>query len=132
MQVGDTNRDQARAELEQFFKLKQVETYVEVRVIYTDHYSVIKSTNIAEGGFPEWNQVLEFPLKPENKGGFFTDKELKNTKTEILISVFDKMTQFYKEDGYSTIPKQMTVHRFLGSFSIPLSTILQNAPKLEG
>jgi hypothetical protein len=102
-----------------------------VRVIYTDHFSQIKSTNIAEGDFPEWNQVLEFPLMPEKKGECFTVKELEKSKTVIMISVFDKLTQFYKDDEFG-VPKMSEVHRFLGSFSIPLSTILQNAPKLEG
>jgi hypothetical protein len=63
-------------------------------VIYTDFYSKILSTNIAEGDFPEWNQVLEFPLVPDKKGECFTVKELEKSKTVIMLSVFDRSVQF--------------------------------------
>jgi hypothetical protein len=45
-------------------------------------------TNIAEGDFPEWNEVLSFPLKAEN-GRKFTKEELINSKATLYISLFD-------------------------------------------
>jgi len=62
---------------------------VEVRIVYNEEWSEVKLTNIAEGDFPEWNEILEFPLKALNKRRF-TKQELINTKAIIFITLFDR------------------------------------------
>lgn len=52
------------------FNTAQVETYVEVRVIYHERLSISKRTNVDEGSMPKWNEVLQFPLESEGTEGF--------------------------------------------------------------
>ena len=60
-QKGDIrllNEDQ----LKSLYKTSRVESLVEVRIVYNEFESEIKITNIAEGDFPEWNEILAFPF----------------------------------------------------------------------
>lgn len=86
-----------------------------------------KRTNVDEGASPKWNEVLIFPLEADNKTNF-TKEELINSTTMIIISLFDKETYKYQQDG-----KQITQeeNRFLGSLEIPLSTVLTNYEKTD-
>lgn len=70
------------------YRIKRVETFVEVRIVYNEYYTEVKTTNVAEGDFPEWNEVLNFPLIAEN-GKKFTKDELMNSKTMLYVSLFD-------------------------------------------
>ena len=60
-----------------------------MRIVYNEEYSEVKLTNIAEGDTPEWNEILEFPLKALNRRRF-TKQELINTKSMIYITLFDR------------------------------------------
>jgi hypothetical protein len=70
------------------YRIARVETFVEVRIVYNELYTEVQHTNIAEGDFPEWNEVLNFNLIAENAKKFTKD-ELLNSKTVIYISLFD-------------------------------------------
>lgn len=37
---------------------------VQVRIVYNDFESEVKITNVAEGDFPEWNEILNFAFFP--------------------------------------------------------------------
>ena len=87
-QVGDI-RQLSEKQLRQLYKTQRVEPLVEVRIVYNEEWSEVKLTNIAEGDFPEWNEILEFPLKALNKRKF-TKQELINTKAMIYITLFDR------------------------------------------
>lgn len=117
--------------LEGIYKMKRVETFVEVRIVYNEVFTIVKSTNVAEGDSPDWNELLTFPLKAEN-GKRFTREELVNSKTMIYISIFDQVVRYFKEDEFSSMWSSQVEYRYLGSFTIPLNTILQNPPKTEG
>jgi hypothetical protein len=53
-----------------------VETFVEVKVIdLKTRKEMTMKTNLSEGQYPEWNEVLEFSLKAKNKIAF-TKEEL--------------------------------------------------------
>lgn len=111
------------------YRITRVETFVEVRIVYNELYTQVKQTNVAEGDYPEWNEVLTFPLKAEN-GRKFTKDELVNSKTMIYVSLFDR--EIIHEDDYTYGAIKMIIeYRYLGSFSIPLSSILTNPPKME-
>ena len=100
---------------------------VEVRVVYNDEYEVVRKTMCADGDFPEWNEILEFPLKALNDKRF-TRQELLNTKTMIYITLFDEeMVDIY--GAMQAMPK--VNFRYLGSFSIPLISLLNNPPKID-
>ena len=62
---------------------------VEVRIVYNEEFSEVKITNASEGDFPEWNEILEFPLMALNKKKF-TKHELINTKSMLYITLFDR------------------------------------------
>lgn len=59
-------RAMANLKVKDCYNISRVETFVEVRIVYNDFYTEVKVTNIAEGDFPEWNEVLSFPLAAEN------------------------------------------------------------------
>ena len=52
------------------YRTHTVEPIVEVRIVYNEEFSEMKLTNISEGDFPEWNEILEFPLLALNKRKF--------------------------------------------------------------
>jgi hypothetical protein len=99
---------------------------IEVRIVYNEEYSEVKLTNFAEGDFPEWNEILEFPLKALNKRRF-TKSELVHTKSMIYITLFDREIQMINT-GRVEIETNL---RYLGSFSIPLISLLNNPPKID-
>ena len=68
-QIGDV-RELKEHQLRQIYKIRRVEPMVEVRVVYNDELEVIRTTMCAEGDFPEWNEILEFPLKSLNQKRF--------------------------------------------------------------
>lgn len=128
--MEDYNR-KAIMQMKDLYRIARVETFVEVRIVYNELYTEVKHTNIAEGDFPEWNEVLNFNLIAENARRF-TKEELVNTKAIIYLSLFDQEITPYKEDDYNATSIKMTVElRYLGSVSIPLLSILNNPPKLE-
>ena len=75
--------------IKDYYKIARVETFVEVRIVYNEYYTEVKTTNIAEGDFPEWNEILNFKLLAEN-GKKFTKEELINSNTMIYVSLFDQ------------------------------------------
>ena len=100
---------------------------VEVRIVYNDLYQVVEVTNIAEGDFPEWNQILEFPLRALNQKRF-TKQELINTRAMIYITLFDIEIQTSNAGPQIVLNPQ---YRYLGSLSIPLIALLNNPPKID-
>lgn len=99
---------------------------MEVRIVYNEEFSIVKVTNIAEGDFPVWNEILEFPLKALNNRKF-TKLELINTKAMIYITLFDKEVTVMNTGRVEV----ETNFRYLGSFSIPLISLLNNPPKID-
>jgi hypothetical protein len=59
----------------------------------------------------------------------FTQKELENSNQVLYVTMFD---QEVREEQITKMRKMSyTENKYLGSFQIPLTTILQN-PKLDG
>ena len=69
MQIGDI-RQLGDDQLKSLYRTHRVEPAVEVRIVYNEDYSEVKLTNISEGDFPEWNEILEFPLHALNRRKF--------------------------------------------------------------
>ena len=76
---------------------------------------------------PRWNQILDFPLDSENSEGF-TQEELQTSKTNIIASLFDRQIFESIREGERV---QLEEHRFLGSVTIPLQTLLANKGKTD-
>jgi len=105
----------------------QVETFVEVKIIYHKKFAIVQRTNVDEGTMPKWNEVLEFPLKADDEKGF-TKEELLNTEAQIMITLFDRQEYKSSQDGKKITQEE---NRFLGSITVPLSTVLCNTEKLD-
>ena len=88
MQMGGNVNDMNKKAIKDLYKIARVETFVEIRIVYHEGFSQTLQTNIAEGDFPEWNEVLAFPLVAENMKKF-TKEELLNSKAMLYISLFD-------------------------------------------
>ena len=98
-------------------------------MVYTDGVEETKRTYPVEGNNPEWNETLEF-LITSTTGKGFSSEELVNNTTMLYFSIFDEVENM----EYNEITNAFTIKidkRFLGSFSIPLSTVLQNPPRME-
>lgn len=104
-----------------------METFVEVRIQYYSKWAVVKRTRLDEGKMPRWNEVLEFNLEAENMQNF-TKEELVSSQTEIIFTLFDKQEYEQSKDHMRVITEE---NRYLGSFTIPLHTVLQNPGKTE-
>ena len=76
---------------------------------------------------PRWNEILDFALVADNNSNF-TLEELAASTTEIIVSLFDK--QIYRTDREGEKIEQEE-HRFLGSVTIPLSSVLSNPGKCD-
>ena len=116
--------------MKNMYNICRVETFAEIRIRYHDGFEVVKCTNIAEGDFPEWNEVITFELECLD-GKKFTKEELENSNTMIYISIFDREV-YHDDSDYSSDIKFKVEEKFLGSFQIPLTSILANPPKMEG
>ena len=71
------------------YKLPQVESYVEIRVIFADGRTIIDRTWCDDGKDPNWNELKSFLYKPINSEKF-TKKQLMDDTTEIVVSLFDR------------------------------------------
>lgn len=126
-QIGDI-RQLNDQQLRSIYRIQRVEPMVEVRIVYNEDYSEVKVTNCAEGDFPEWNEILEFKLKSMNQKRF-TRQELINTKSMIYITLFDVET-IERGPNMQVIQTEKNF-RYLGSFQIPLISLLNNPPKID-
>lgn len=117
-----TNRD--------IYTEKQVETFLEARLVDEENDQELgcQRTCLAEGQCPEWNELLDFKICAKNKM-HFSKEELQQSKLVVYFTLFD---QLMKEDKISKLKKIVQKeNRYLGSFKIPLTSILTNN-KFEG
>lgn len=56
-----------------------------------DKDPIIRSTRCMEGNYPEWNETLEIPLKPQ--GMVFTTDELSESEAVLYISMYDRVVR---------------------------------------
>jgi len=70
-----------------------VEALVEVRLYDPVNQRDImkKQTQVSEGQYPEWNELLDFPLEAKDKAnnGGFTKEELEQNKLVLYFTLFD-------------------------------------------
>jgi len=86
--VEEGTEDWGRTRVKLYNKV-QVNTFVEVRVVYHDKFSKVLVTGCDEGKSPNWNEVLSFPLEADNKSRF-TREELMSSHTMIHVNLFDQ------------------------------------------
>lgn len=84
-----------------------------------------KRTTFVEGPYPQFNQTLEIEFIPDNND--FSPQALKMVDKSLYFNIFDVVTLDNTKDAreHNTI-SQRNEYRWLGSYSIPFSTIYQN------
>lgn len=118
------------ANYEDIFSSKQVETFVEIKIVDTETgEETILKTQSAEGQYPEWNEILAYTLRPKNKKPNFTKKELEQSTMVIHFTLFDQL--IYHEQIGKARTLTYRENRYLGSYQVPLVTILKGS-KFEG
>jgi len=121
-------------EFQRTIKKTDVQAFVEVRLINTAlpdgdrNKERVLCTNTADGQCPEWNQILDFELRPANRAAF-TQEELATWPYVLYFTLYDKETRVVQETRVKSTHYE--ANRYLGSFSIPLTTIL-SGNKFEG
>jgi hypothetical protein len=102
-------------------ELIRVDSYIQVRIVYGNDKSEVSRTYAMEGNSPEWNEIINFAYESTNRR--FSVEELVNNECMIYFSLFDEV----KVKEYDDMTNAWTFSaeaRFLGSFQIPLSTVL--------
>jgi hypothetical protein len=104
-----------------------VESYVEIKIVFSDGRTIIDRTWCDDGKDPNWNEIKSFPFLPINSSNF-TKQQLQDDGTILYISLFDLQKYEHTQEGVLMTQEE---HRFIGSLSIPLKTILMNPGKCE-
>ena len=88
-------------------------------------------TVVAEGPNPAWNQNLELPFKPPNSD--FSPENMKQVQDSLHLHLFDEVKIDILDDERERDSKihERIEHRWLGSLSIPFSSLYQNT-RIEG
>ncbi|MCQ2816962.1 MAG: hypothetical protein MJ252_06830 [archaeon] len=109
---------------------KKINSFIEIRVVYYDQEKTFRTDSV-EGIHPDYNQHLEFEIKPSNGKDYFTREELAKCPGVFYFTLYDQV----RHDGVAgfddEIRLQVFQNRFLGSFTIPFVTIFQNASLLD-
>eukprot|EP01138_Halocafeteria_seosinensis_P010691 gb/GECG01010918.1/.p1 GENE.gb/GECG01010918.1/~~gb/GECG01010918.1/.p1 ORF type:complete len:1826 (+),score=230.35 gb/GECG01010918.1/:1-5478(+) len=88
-------------------------------------------TRAVSGDSPIWNQVLEIPFRPP--GDNLSPSALATIRDDITISLFDEelVEGKYRERNYRTTTATRREARFLGSVTIPFSSLFSQR-RLQG
>eukprot|EP00742_Colponemidia_sp_Colp-10_P008183 GILJ01008844.1.p1 GENE.GILJ01008844.1~~GILJ01008844.1.p1 ORF type:complete len:1598 (-),score=270.09 GILJ01008844.1:58-4851(-) len=114
-----------------YSRATKVNAYVEIRYVNGDGKLVHVRTQTIDSANPEWNQILEIPFIPPARD--WSPENLKNTTSQIYFLLFDELRVGSagddREQDTTTFRRE---RRFLGSFSIPFTTLYFNPPRMEG
>jgi len=104
---------------------RHVRTFIEVSL---QDYS--RRTSAVPGTAPKWDQILSLPFHPPAQS--FSPAYLSQVTDVVYFNVFDEIAHVEGVDPRLHHTKvQRTEHRWLGSFSLPFTTIYLNG-KIEG
>jgi hypothetical protein len=110
---------------------KNVESFIEVKVVFYDQ-ELDWRTDSVDGIHPDYNARNKFILKPKDGEKYFTREELSHCPGVIYFTLYDEIRseqQLNEKDAHTYIYKYEK--KYLGSFKIPLTTVLQNSSSLE-
>jgi hypothetical protein len=110
---------------------KNVESFIEVKVVFYDQEYDWRTDSV-DGIHPDYNARHKFTLKPKDGEKYFTREELSHCPGVIYFAVYDEIRseqQLNEKDAHTYIYKYEK--KYLGSFKIPLTTVLQNNSALE-
>jgi hypothetical protein len=110
---------------------KNVESFIEVKVVFYNQ-ELDWRTDSVDGLHPDYNARHKFVLKPKDGEKYFTREELSHCPGDIYFTLYDEVRseqQISEKDAHTYVYKYEK--KYLGSFKIPLTTVLQNNSSLE-
>ncbi len=110
---------------------KTLESFVQVNMIYHDQEAEIRTDSI-DGLHPDYNHKMRFTIKPKDGKEFFSRDELVKCTGNFYFTLNDEIRteeKIQERDANTYIYRYEK--KFLGSFQIPFTTVLQNAALLE-
>jgi hypothetical protein len=87
-------------------------------------------TSAHTGSAPQWNELLTLPFKAPS--GDYSPAALDAVTDVVTVSIFDEVTVSYiQDDRDKHTAVSQSEHRYLGSFSVPFTTLYHNG-HIEG
>eukprot|EP00357_Protocruzia_adherens_P030440 CAMPEP_0115042130 /NCGR_PEP_ID=MMETSP0216-20121206/46090_1 /TAXON_ID=223996 /ORGANISM="Protocruzia adherens, Strain Boccale" /LENGTH=1496 /DNA_ID=CAMNT_0002424201 /DNA_START=154 /DNA_END=4644 /DNA_ORIENTATION=- len=111
---------------------ERVFSFVEAKLLVGDQEIAKGRTHVQEGPDPEWNELITLQFQSMD-GKTFSQKELEESDGIIYLTVFDQLAELVKPYTVER-PNRITIDidkQYLGSATIPLVTIFQNAAKID-
>lgn len=110
---------------------KNVESFIQAKLIYYDQEIELR-TDTVEGLHPDYNSKLQFTIKPKNGNDIFTREDIVSNPGIIYFTLYDEIRTDHnlKEKGTNTYIYKYN-RKYLGSFSIPFSTIFHNGNSMN-
>ena len=133
MRMGDDRSIGKAAEFDEeriirYGLIERVQSFVEVILSHNEQTTKVRTIPF-DGAFPEWNEMLEITFWSLNKTEF-TVNELLDCESILYFNLYDQLLS-----SSSTVHvneyKVKLERRFLGSFELPILTILQNPSGIE-
>ncbi len=81
---------------------------------------------------PDYNTKLKFKIKPRYEEKYFSKQEIKKSSGVVYFTIYDEVRsehRFQEKDANIYVYKYEK--KYIGSFSIPFTTIYQNAQMME-
>ena len=110
---------------------ENVTSFVEVQLVDEENLETAR-TNGVEGTHPDYNFKTVFTLKPPEGKTVFSDNDILKSKSCFFFNLYDeikKEERLFEKGADKFIYRY--IKRYLGSFQIPLSTILMNSTALD-
>jgi len=110
---------------------KNVESFVQVKMLYYDQ-EIDKRTDSISGIHPDYNTKLKFKIKPRNGEQYFSKTEIQKCTGVLYFTIYDEVRSEHRlqeKDANTYIYRYEK--KYIGSFSIPFTTIYQSANMME-
>lgn len=108
--------------------VERVQSFVEVVLNHNEKTNIVRTIPF-DGAFPEWNELLEITFTSLNKTEFTID-ELLECDSILYFNLYDQLLSTASTVHINEYKVKLE-RRFLGSFELPMLTILQNPNGIE-
>jgi hypothetical protein len=111
---------------------KNVESFIQCKIVFYDQ-EIEKRSDCIDGLHPDYNFKMDFDLRPQKGQEYFTREDISQCPGYLYFTVYDEVRT--REDQIKEKDATTYIYRYekkyLGSFKIPFTTILENDCKLE-
>ena len=130
MRGNVNNRDKEK--VRELMELEnKVNSFIEVKILFYDQEGIFR-TDAVNGIHPDYNYQIEFEIKPRKGEEYFNTSELAKCPGVFYFTIYDEVRRdtLVKTKDANTFTQRFE-KKYLGSFSIPFSTVFQNASILD-